>query len=150
MAQVKVTVLGSEIGLLIQRRLARDGIDKSAELRRLAELGYACERAGFILDGTVLRHGGRAWHDQPDLVPTTQDSPPVSSVRTYSGKRSASQVVDGNDSLAPAYAGPVPVASEPLPVVTVSSDPSKAGRDNPNATVASSSLASRLRGLSGT
>lgn len=150
MAQVKVTVLGSEIGLLIQRRLARDGIDKSAELRRLAELGYACERAGFILDGTVLRHGGRAWHDQPDLVPTTQDSPPVSSVQAYAGERSASQVLDDNDSMAPASAGPGPVVSEPLPDVASSSDPSKAGRVTRSATVVSSSLASRLRGLSGT
>jgi hypothetical protein len=36
-------------------------MDKSAELRRLVELGMAAELAGFSLDGTVLRFGGRVW-----------------------------------------------------------------------------------------
>ena len=39
----------------------------TAELRRLIELGYAAEQAGFILDGTILRYAGRAWDTQPDL-----------------------------------------------------------------------------------
>lgn len=65
--QQKVSLRPTEIGLLVMRRLARPHTDKSAVLRHLIELGYACERAGFILDGTVLRHGGRVWDVQPDL-----------------------------------------------------------------------------------
>ena len=67
--QTKVLLKPTAIGLLVMTRLARPHIDKSAELRRLIELGYAAERAGFILDGTTLRHGGRAWEAQPDLAP---------------------------------------------------------------------------------
>lgn len=49
------------------KRMERPHLDKSAELRRFIELGYAAEQAGFILDGTVLRHAGRMWDTQPDL-----------------------------------------------------------------------------------
>jgi hypothetical protein len=47
------------------KRLQRPALDRSAELRRLIELGYAAEQAGFILDGTILRNGGRIWDVQP-------------------------------------------------------------------------------------
>ena len=42
-----------------------DNADESAELHRLVELSYAAEQAGFILDGTILRNGGRIWDVQP-------------------------------------------------------------------------------------
>lgn len=67
-AQYKVLLKPTDVGLLVMKRMERPHLDKSAELRRLIELGYAAEQAGFILDGTVLRHAGRAWDTQPDLV----------------------------------------------------------------------------------
>lgn len=68
--QYKVHLKPTEIGRLVIERLARPHLDVSPELRRFIELGYAAEQAGFILDGTVLRHAGRMWDTQPDL--TTQ------------------------------------------------------------------------------
>lgn len=65
--QYKVHLKPTEIGLLVMKRLERPHMDVSPELRRLIELGYAAEQAGFILDGTVLRHAGRSWETQPDL-----------------------------------------------------------------------------------
>jgi hypothetical protein len=65
--QYKVHLKPTDIGLLVMKRMERPHLDKSAELRRLIELGYAAEQAGFILDGTVLRHGGRVWDVQPQL-----------------------------------------------------------------------------------
>lgn len=67
-AQYKVLLKPTDIGLFVLKRLQRPHLDKSAELRRLVELGYAAEQAGFILDGTVLRHGGKRWETQPDLA----------------------------------------------------------------------------------
>lgn len=63
--QIKVLIRPTAIGLLVLKRLARPFIDKSAELRRLIELGFAAEQAGFILDGMILRNGGRNWDTQP-------------------------------------------------------------------------------------
>lgn len=63
----KLTVRPTEIGVHIIERLERKGADKSAWLRHLLELGFACEQAGFILDGSVLRHAGSVWHIQPQL-----------------------------------------------------------------------------------
>lgn len=63
--QIKVFIRPTAIGLLVLKRLARPFIDKSAELRRLIELGFAAEQAGFILDGMILRNGGRNWDTQP-------------------------------------------------------------------------------------
>lgn len=65
--QYKVHLKPTEIGLHVMKRLERPHVDASPELRRLIELGYAAEQAGFILDGTVLRHAGRSWETQPDL-----------------------------------------------------------------------------------
>lgn len=62
---IKVLIRPTAIGLLVLKRLARPFIDKSAELRRLIELGFAAEQAGFILDGMILRNGGRNWDTQP-------------------------------------------------------------------------------------
>lgn len=65
--QYKVHLKPTEIGTLVMKRMERQHLDKSAELRRFIELGYAAEQAGFILDGTVLRHAGRMWDTQPDI-----------------------------------------------------------------------------------
>lgn len=67
-AQYKVLIRPTDVGLLVMKRLQRPALDKSAELRRLIELGYAAEQAGFILDGTILRNGGRVWDVQPVLA----------------------------------------------------------------------------------
>jgi len=67
-AQYKVLLKPNDIGLLVMKRMERPHQDKSAELRRLIELGYAAEQAGFILDGTILRHAGRMWETQPDFA----------------------------------------------------------------------------------
>jgi hypothetical protein len=72
-AQYKVFIRPTDVGLLVMQRLQRPALDKSAELRRLIELGYAAEQAGFILDGTILKNGGRVWDIQPVLV--NQDRP---------------------------------------------------------------------------
>lgn len=137
MAQEKVTLRDTEIGVLVKRRLARPNIDKSAELRRFIELGFAAERAGFILDGSVLRHAGQAWHTQPDLgdgmvrtvaaVPVERavaeravDGPPADSSRSHLSDR--------------------PVAAGPTSVEEVGST---------SAPTASAGLTSRLRKLSG-
>jgi hypothetical protein len=63
--QFKVHLKPTEVGALVMKRLERPHLDKSAELRRLIELGFAAEQAGFILDGTVLRNGGRVWDVKP-------------------------------------------------------------------------------------
>jgi hypothetical protein len=47
--------------LTVFRSLQSTALDTSVELRRLIELSYAAEQAGFILDGTMLRNGGRVW-----------------------------------------------------------------------------------------
>lgn len=64
-AQYKVFIRPTDVGLFVLQRLQRPALDKSAELRRLIELGYAAEQAGFILDGTILKNGGRVWDIQP-------------------------------------------------------------------------------------
>lgn len=66
--QYKVLIRPTDVGLLVMKRLQRPALDKSAELRRLIELGYAAEQAGFILDGTILRNGGRVWDVHPVLA----------------------------------------------------------------------------------
>lgn len=58
-ALYKVLIRPTGVGLLVLKWLQRPALNKSAELRRLIELGYAAEQAGFILDGTILRNGGR-------------------------------------------------------------------------------------------
>jgi len=65
--QEKVTIRPTPIGARVIRRLGIPHMDKSGELRRLLELGFAAELAGFSLDGSVLRHGGRVWDLGSDL-----------------------------------------------------------------------------------
>jgi hypothetical protein len=103
--QVKVLLKPNEIGLHVMRRLERPHMDKSAELRRFIELGYAAEQAGFILDGTVLRHAGRAWPMQPDLgepslgdkgMPVGEQQVTVESGNVEAAPRTRKQVVKTN------------------------------------------------------
>lgn len=72
--QYKVHLKPTEVGALVIKRMERLHLDKSAELRRFIELGYAAEQAGFILDGTVLRHAGRTWDTQPDFAVLPEQS----------------------------------------------------------------------------
>ena len=65
--QYKVHLKPTEVGSLVIKRMERPHADKSVELRRYIELGYAAEQAGFILDGTILRHAGRVWDTQPNF-----------------------------------------------------------------------------------
>lgn len=76
--QEKVTLRATPVGARVIERLSLPNIDKSAELRRLIELGFACEQAGFILAGEVLRQAGRAWDVQPDFDSTTRTAPAAS------------------------------------------------------------------------
>ena len=66
-SNVKVTLRATPVGARVIQRLELPNIDKSAELRRLVELGFAAELAGFTLDGTVLRFGGRVWDMRNEL-----------------------------------------------------------------------------------
>jgi hypothetical protein len=65
--QEKVTIRPTPVGARVIQRLGIPHMDKSGELRRLLELGFAAELAGFSLDGNVLRHGGRVWDLRSDL-----------------------------------------------------------------------------------
>ena len=80
--QEKVTLRETPMGSRVINRLALPNIDKSAELRRLIELGIACELAGFILDGETLRQGGRVWEMQPHRL----DSLPANAAAISDGR----------------------------------------------------------------
>lgn len=92
--QEKVTIRPTPIGARVIQRLGIPHMDKSGELRRLLELGFAAELAGFSLDGSVLRHGGRVWDLRSDLEQnvagehrsmTTQPSPASSASEAADG-----------------------------------------------------------------
>lgn len=85
--QYKVHLKPTDVGVRVMKRMERPHLDKSAELRRFIELGYAAEQAGFILDGTVLRHAGRMWDAQPDFSSNASNS--VVPVPTASAPRPA-------------------------------------------------------------
>jgi len=112
--QYKVHLKPTEIGRLVIERLQRPHMDVSPELRRFIELGYAAERAGFILDGTVLRHAGQAWDTQPDLTTdrSAEDPRPTSGKQTRPGGRSrppqAERPAASTSDAAPSTAVPVP------------------------------------------
>lgn len=65
--QEKVTIRPTPLGARVIQRLGIPHMDKSGELRRLLELGFAAELAGFSLDGSVLRYGGRVWDLRSEL-----------------------------------------------------------------------------------
>lgn len=135
--QYKVHLKPTEIGRLVIERLARPHLDVSPELRRFIELGYAAERAGFILDGTVLRHAGQAWDTQPDLTAerSAQEPRPMSGKQSRPGARSRPSQ-DERPAAPPADVAPAPV---PIPAVQHSEE----GSQNKG------SKRERLRGLSG-
>lgn len=133
--QFKVHLKPTEIGLHVMKRMERPHLDKSAELRRFIELGYAAEQAGFILDGSVLRHAGRIWDIQPDL--SVQSENQVSTA--YSGKSSLKRSGDQLAEPAPASPGGS----------TGPTDQKAAASQSETSATRSSALRSNLRGISG-
>lgn len=108
--QEKVTLRETPMGSRVINRLALPNIDKSAELRRLIELGIACELAGFILDGETLRQAGRVWEIQPQVLESsatesigTSPKPPAGDQPTLvapgaAGRPNKAQAQDSVDS----------------------------------------------------
>lgn len=128
--QYKVHLKPTDVGMRVMKRMERPHLDKSAELRRFIELGYAAEQAGFILDGTVLRHAGRMWVTQPDFNSNALNS--VVQVPTASSPRPAD--TDSGD-LTGTAAGAVAASAD-----TIAAEAPSAGR---------SGLRGNLRKLSG-
>lgn len=115
----KVLVKPTDVGLLVNNRMQRPHVDKSAELRRFIELGYAAEQAGFILDGTVLRHGGRTWDIQPNFSEQAREgiSPsPAQRAAVPVARPSSTSETNGNGPAAQNEGGghplPSPLASD--------------------------------------
>ena len=110
--QYKVHLKPTEIGTLVMKRMERPHLDKSAELRRFIELGYAAKQARFILDGTVLRYAGRMWDTQPDLSSQglNQTGPAADNPSTERTRSTAYASTLEQGSLA---AGTEPVSSAP-------------------------------------
>jgi hypothetical protein len=96
-SNVKVTLRATPAGARVIQRLELPNIDKSAELRRLIELGFAAELAGFTLDGTVLRFGGRVWDMRNEVGQVVAGSPePVAPVEpTATGSRASQDATAG-------------------------------------------------------
>jgi len=112
-AQYKVLIRPTDVGLLVMKRLQRPALDKSAELRRLIELGYAAEQAGFILDGTILRNGGRVWDVQPVLASERGQEQIKAAKSEITTTPSSTSSSDGSDSaVASAIIADAPVACE--------------------------------------
>lgn len=135
---VKVTLRATPIGSRVIERLDIPNMDKSAEVRRLAELGMAAELAGFSLDGTVLRFGGRVWDLRPELEQArTAHQEPV----PVKESASASAVVALNADSA-SHSGELPLAQ--------ASGGNGAGDSSlENTDVGDSPLRANLRSLSG-
>lgn len=134
----KLTVRPTEIGLHIIERLERKGADKSAWLRQLLELGFACQQAGFILDGSVLRHAGSVWHVQPQLSPARDARGPLAGPIQAPSQGAAQQAGIPE---APGVVTSEAVVASPSPSVhaEVEGDPASA----------TGGLSARLRSLSG-
>jgi hypothetical protein len=134
--QYKVHLKPTEVGLLVMKRLERPHLDVSPELRRFIELGYAAEQAGFMLDGTVLRHAGRLWDIQPDLsAPAQSDTAPVVDKPSTGQTRSAARL--SKPKPASAAVGTADTGAEPV------------GEKGSAAEATGSSLRANLRGISG-
>jgi hypothetical protein len=132
--QFKVHLKPTEIGMHVMKRMERPHLDKSAELRRFIELGYAAEQAGFILDGSVLRHAGRTWDIQPDLGMQSQSQCPTFHTEQLQTNGSDDQF------------------GESAPVTAAAPDEARkkpAASDSKASTTPSSALRSNLRGISG-
>lgn len=139
--QEKITLRATPVGSRVMERLLVPNIDKSAELRRLVELGFACEQAGFILDGEVLRHGGRAWDIRPDLAGSQRTEPAAGLPLMAGGAEAAT-------TLSPAIAEVTPMTPAPASVVDSGADGAEGG-DQTGRETTGSSLRDNLRGLSG-
>jgi len=135
--QYKVHLKPTEIGLFVMKRMERPHLDKSAELRRFIELGYAAEQAGFILDGTVLRHAGRTWDTQPNFGNQAQAESGLAGVKPAAKQQGAQTPRASKPSGGSQNHTPGEVDSAPLPTKADTS-PTPA-----------SSLRGKLRGLSG-
>lgn len=133
--QEKVTLRATPVGARVIERLSLPNIDKSAELRRLIELGFACEQAGFILDGEVLRQAGRAWDMQPDFNSSTRTAPAASAGSSHSTRALVSEE---------ARTQPIEVSSSEL-----AKDAGLAHDGNGEARTGESPLLANLRSLSG-
>lgn len=97
---------------------------------------YAAEQAGFILDGTVLRHAGRMWDTQPDL--TSQGLTPTGPV---ADKPTTDRTRSTTDASTPEQSSPT-AGADP-----VSSAPGEQNLDVDSK--ATTSLMANLRGISG-
>lgn len=135
--QYKVHLKPTDVGVRVMKRMERPHLDKSAELRRFIELGYAAEQAGFILDGTVLRHAGRMWDTQPDFGLQLQVHVEPAVVHPTN----VSQRSRDGDSPKPEHESPGPD--------TVDGDPAPKSGKTAVAGSAAPSLRTRLRGISG-
>lgn len=135
--QYKVHLKPTEIGTLVMKRLERPHLDKSAELRRFIELGYAVEQAGFILDGTVLRHAGRMWDTQPNIGDQAQAETGLDGEKP-AAKQQAAQ--------APRPPKPGVDAQSPAPGKVDPAPPADTAKAN---STPASSLRGKLRDLSG-
>lgn len=135
--QYKVHLKPTEIGRLVIERLARPHVDVSPELRRFIELGYAAERAGFILDGTVLRHAGRMWDTQPNVADLAQDETGLAGEKPAARRQGPQAPRSPKPSVG--SQSPVPGEADPVP-------PAESTNANPSA---APSLRDKLRGLSG-
>lgn len=133
----KVTLRPTEMGVHVIERLKRPGTDKSAMLRHLIELGYACEQAGFILDGSTLRHAGSTWHVQPNFGAA------VAQQARENGPEQAGAAQPARRTRAPAEAS--------MPQQNDTGAAEDAGNSHEPAQQAGTGggLAARLRGLSG-
>lgn len=137
--QEKVAIRPTPIGARVIQRLSIPHIDKSGELRRLRELGFAAELAGFNLDGSVLRHGGRVWDLRSELE------------HKSTGEHSA---MTSPQPSTPSASEVTSVFVEPKPVPAASAQTQPLAPPNAEASVEpaanqESSLRSNLRGLSG-
>jgi hypothetical protein len=135
---VKVTLRATPIGSRVIERLDIPNMDKSAEVRRLAELGMAAELAGFSLDGTVLRFGGRVWDLRPELKQAqTAHQEPVPVKESASASAVVSLDADGASH------------SVAAPVAQASGGNGARHSSLENADAGDSPLRANLRGLSG-
>lgn len=137
--QEKITIRQTPIGARVIQRLSIPHMDKSGELRRLVELGFAAELAGFSLDGETLRFGGRVW----DLRPELEQGSIVSSNTSVTEKTHASSPVAIEGSRPVEQATTPSAAAETVPARA----PDNAGRVEPS-TSSQSPLLANLRGLS--
>lgn len=108
------------------KRMDRPHLDKSTELRRCIELGYAAEQAGFIVDGMVLRRAGRIWESQPDFCVEAQSYASPTEKKPAAGRQHTQAPRAGTPTIE--SAGPDAPQAAPISLVEgVDNAPSKPG-----------------------